>query len=714
MSSINETRENLLLIVDDDPGIRMLLRASMENAGYQVVEANDGVQAIEQFMRHKPAAILMDVDMPEIDGYEACARIRQDQAGLHVPIIMVTGMEDVDSVNRAYSAGATDFITKPINWDLLGYRVRYVLRSSRTFSELRTSEAKNDALLKAIPDTFFIVHQSGTIRDYIPGIDAGHLLEPRGDQQNIFDYFPARIAEEWHDQIADVAANKTASHFELKLGDGEDERHYELEIVPYLKNLTLTSFRDITERKKAEEKIHNLAYYDPLTGLPNRQRFHQQLELAIETAKKNDLKVAALYVDLDDFKRINDTLGHNYGDVVLQVASKRMARCVRDEDMVGRAETSTATMLKEPNLARLGGDEFVAILQNLRTEDEALVVAERIRDELMQPVQHEGQELVVTSSIGVAIYPDDGEDSESLLKNADMAMYQSKAAGRNSVRFYSGTMSIRSLERLSLEMSLRNALENDEFELYYQPKVSVETKCWVGFEALLRWQHPEEGFIDPKRFIPLAEETGLIEPLGKWALRQACNQTRKWVDKFGDNFTMGVNISSHQFLQSNDVADEILQELSRLSLSPRMLQVEVTESLMMDERVKAVAMISKLRDAGVTIAMDDFGTGKSSLGSLQSFPLDVLKIDSSFVQGLESDEGKAIVCKTIIEMGHNLGLRVNAEGVEMTEQFEFLREHHCDEVQGYLFCGPVPAQKLEAMLEAQQTETTDSEPAHSE
>jgi diguanylate cyclase (GGDEF)-like protein len=714
MSTIIGSTENLLLIVDDDPGIRMLLRASMENAGYQVVEANDGVQAIEQFLRHKPAAILMDVDMPEIDGYEACARIRQDSAGLHVPIIMVTGMEDVDSVNRAYSAGATDFITKPINWDLLGYRVRYVLRSSRTFSELRTSEAKNDALLKAIPDTLFIVHRSGIIYDYIPGIDAGHLLEPRGDQQSIFDYFPDRIAEEWHDHIADVFVKKTASHFELKLDDGEDECHYELEIVPYLHNLTLTSFRDITERKKAEKKIHTLAYYDPLTGLPNRQRFHQQLELAIETAKNRKLKVAALYVDLDDFKRINDTLGHNYGDAVLKVVSKRMARCVRDEDMVGRAETSTATMLQQQNLARLGGDEFVAILQNLRTEKEAMAVAERIREELMRPVQHEGQELVVTSSIGVAIYPNDGEDGESLLKNADMAMYQAKAAGRNSVRFYSGTMSIRSLERLGLEMSLRKALENDEFELYYQPKIHVETKRWIGFEALLRWDHPEDGFIDPEQFIPLAEECGLIGALSEWTLREACSQTKRWADKFGDNFTMGINISSHQFLQSDDAADDILQELSRMSLSPSMLQVEVTESLMMHDQIKTIAMLSKLRDAGVSIAMDDFGTGHSSLGSLQSFPLDVLKIDSSFVLGLESDEGKAVVCKTIIEMGHNLGLQVNAEGVEMTEQFEFLHKHRCDEVQGYLFCGPLPAEKIEAMQEAQQSATTDSEPVHSE
>lgn len=704
MSYSASQNDGRILVVDDDPTVRLLVRASLEKSGFEVEEAADGLEALEKFVSCKPIAILLDVDMPKLDGYGACARIREDAAGAHIPILMVTGMEDIDSINKAYAVGATDFIPKPINWAMLGHRIRYVLRASLAFQDLRASEAKNDALVKAIPDTLFVVRRSGEIVDYLPGSNAGPLAEPRGDQQTIFDYLPAEVAKRWHKLVLEVAISKSSRECELVLEDGGSEHYYELQLVPYLHDLTLTIFREITDRKHAEKRIHSLAYYDTLTGLPNRQRFQQQLVRAIETARETGRKVAALYVDLDNFKRINDTLGHNFGDAVLKTIAKRLERCTRSDDTVSRAEPES----QEPHLARLGGDEFVSILQNLRSEEQAVAVAERIRSELMRPVQHQGHEFVVTTSIGVSIYPDDGEDIDSLLKNADVAMYQAKEAGRNSVRFYSGTMSFRSLERLELETDLRRALERDEFDLHYQPKISVQTQQIVGMEALLRWTHPEHGPVSPSRFIPLAEECGLICGLGEWVLRRACHQAKLWADRFGSEFTIAVNLSSQQFVQT-DVADVVLKALFEASLNPRLLQLEITETILMHDLEETVATVRKIKDAGISLAMDDFGTGYSSLSYIQRFPLDVLKIDRSFVKDLEFNKDNAVICNTIIAMAHNLGLRVIAEGVETQGQFDYLRDHGCDQIQGFLFSKPLPAEELEEKLLLQQKNAAQAE-----
>lgn len=684
---------DLVLVVDDDPTLRMLVRAALEKFGFRVEEAIDGTEALEKFISEKPAAILMDVEMPRLNGYVACSRIRQDLAGVHIPILMMTGREDVESVNQAYAAGATDFIPKPINWAMLGHRVRYMLRASRVSQKLRTSEAKNDALINAIPDTFFVVRRDGKIVDYRAGGMGGPLAEPRGDQQTIFEYLPEDVARRWHKLILEVSNTKEARQCDLALGDEEERYHYELQLVPYLSDLTLTIFRDITERKRAEQRVHRLAYYDTLTGLPNRQLFQQQLSSAIEEAEKKNQKVAALYVDLDNFKRINDTLGHSFGDVVLKTIASRLEHCIRHDDYVTRAGTEE----KSVHLARLGGDEFVSILQGLNNEDEAVAVAERIRAELARPVQHQGHEFIVTSSIGVSVYPEDGDDIDSLLKNADLAMYQAKEAGKNSIRFYSGTMSLRSLERLQLESALRHALERDEFELHYQPKVCMATQQITGVEALLRWEHPELGKIAPDRFIPLAEECGLISELGEWVLQNACRQAKIWQDRFDADLSVAVNVSSQQFLQSS-VSDVVFKSLFEASLMPRLLHLELTESILMHDLEDTIATLDRLKEAGVTLAMDDFGTGYSSLSYLQRFPLDALKIDRSFVSDLEHKKDNAAICSTIIVMAHNLGLQVIAEGVETRAQYDYLRDHDCDQVQGYFISKPMSAADLERKI----------------
>jgi len=688
-TSTNE-REDLILVVDDDPTLRMLARATLEKSGFRVEEAEDGEQALRKFIQHRPAVILMDVEMPKLNGYETCKRIREDAVGAHVPVLMTTGLEDLDSVNRAYSAGATDFLPKPINWSLISHRVRYVLRASRTYRELRTSEAKNNALLNAMPDTLFVIRRNGEIVNFLPGNEAATLPEPRGDQLTIKEYLPDEIAQIWFESIRKVISDGTVQQREFSLQHNEQQYHYELQMVPYLNDLTLAIVREITNRKRTEAEIHRLAYFDTLTGLPNRLLFHQQLANAIEYAGKNGTKVAALYVDLDNFKRINDTLGHSFGDVVLKTIATRLDHCVRAEDCVTRAGSEEPGM----RLARLGGDEFVAILQDLETEEDAVAVADRIRKELTKPVEHLGHEFVVTSSIGVSLYPRDGDDIDTLLKNADVAMYQAKNAGRNSVRFYSGTMSLRSLERLELENGLRYAIERNELDLHYQPKIHLETGKLVGVEALLRWQHPERGDIPPSNFIPLAEECGLISSLGEWVLGKACRQIKAWQDRYQRDLKVAVNVSSQQFFNS-DFANVVLKEVFDAGLSPTSLQLELTETILMNDVKETIATLNTLKKAGTSLAMDDFGTGYSSLSYLNRLPVDTLKIDRSFVMDLETNRENAAICAAIIAMAHALNLLVVAEGVETEAQKEYLREQKCDQIQGYLISKPLPAETLE-------------------
>jgi len=683
-------RNNLVLVVDDDQTLRMLVRATLEKNGFKVEEAEDGEAALQAFIKHRPTVILMDVDMPKLDGYEACRRIRADAVGAHVPILMVTGLEDVDSINRAYSAGATDFIPKPINWSLLSHRVRYVIRASLTYQELRASESKNNALLNAMPDTLFVIRRNGTIVNFIPGSKTATMPEPRGDQLQISDYFPKDIAREWSARIQSVVKNGEPQQYEFSLGEEPEICHYELQMVPYLNDLVLAIVHEITDRKQAEERVHRLAYFDTLTGLPNRQLFQQQLSRAIDQAKENNTKVAALYIDLDNFKRINDTLGHSFGDVVLRTIAKRLDNCIRTEDCVIRADSDEQDL----RLARLGGDEFVAIVQDLDSEENAVTVSERIRAELTRPVEHQGHEFVVTSSIGVSLYPEDGSDIETLLKNADVAMYQAKSAGRNSVRFYSGTMSLRSLERLELENSLRYALERKELTLHYQPQIDLATGRMVGVEALLRWHHPERGDIPPATFIPVAEECGMITPLGQWVLENACRQAKAWQDRYDKKLGIAVNLSSQQFFHS-DVADVTLKAVFDASLPPHTLQLELTETILMNDLSETVTTLKRLKDAGISLAMDDFGTGYSSLSYLKRLPLDTLKIDRSFVMDLENNRDDAAICAAIIAMAHNLELRVIAEGVENQQQLEYLQSQGCDQIQGYLISPPLPPSELE-------------------
>lgn len=683
---------DIVLIADDDPDICQAMRTALQEDGFEIVEVSDGKEAVAAFSEHQPSLVLLEVELPVQDGFSACAEIRGLPNGVHVPIVMVTGREDLQAVNQAFGAGATDFIAKPINWSIFTHRIRYVRRAGIHFNELRRSEQKNEALLSAVPDTLFSLSLEGRILEFRPGSSTHPLPDPEDNTVQLVDYFPRPIAERWLSLNESVQKEGIARQCEFSLQYENETAHYEVRFVPYLEGQVLAIVTEFTERKRAQERIRRLAFYDTLTGLPNRQFFMMHVDRMIQIARDTDVQIAVLYIDLDNFKRINDNLGHSYGDGVLRAIAERLSGCVRRE---GPATDGSDDPV---GIARLGGDEFVCALE-YSEEGVLTAVAERIQDQLRQSVEFRGHEFVVTPSVGIATFPHDSDNAEDLLKFADVAMYQAKGAGRNAVRHYSGTMSLRSMHRLELEGGLRHALEHDELELYYQPKRDLHTGKTVGVEALLRWKDEAGDFISPGLFIPMAEETGLIVPLGEWVLRTACRQIKHWQNSLGADVNVAVNISSQQFYQS-DLKKTVMKALFEASIRPTLLQLELTESLLMQDVSETIDTLNYLKNSGVGLAIDDFGTGYSSLSYLRRFPLDALKIDRSFVAELQDNNDDAAICAAIIAMAHRLGLEVIAEGIETDHQLQFLRDQGCEQGQGFLLGRPLPAEEFERAVNA--------------
>ena len=444
------------------------------------------------------------------------------------------------------------------------------------------------------------------------------------------------------------------------------------------RELLLRSMQYSIERKRYQEQLEYQANYDALTGLPNRNLLHDRLKQSVY-AQRFVRSIGVVFLDIDHFKFVNDSLGHNTGDKLLQKVADRLLGAVRDGDTV----------------ARLGGDEFILVLNDQTGQEVIYRAMQRIISKIAEPIEVDGQELLVTASAGISLYPQDGPDVETLLKNADAAMYRAKDKGRNNFQFYTAEMNRQVNERLKLESALRRALERREFELYYQPRIHVENGELVGCEALLRWQHPEMGLTLPERFIGLAEETGLIVPIGEWVIKSACAQARAWQKKRMP-VTVSVNLSMRQFKQEG-LASVVDDALRQSGLEPKLLEMELTESLVMQDTEAAIRVLARLREIGVDLSVDDFGTGHSSLSYLTQLPISALKIDQSFVQDVKGTGGpdEGIVAQAIISLAHNLKLKVVGEGVETAAQFEFLKTHACDEVQGYHFGRPMPAADFE-------------------
>ncbi|MCX2977532.1 two-component system response regulator [Candidatus Marimicrobium litorale] len=577
-----------ILVVDDDQNVRMLARQCLEAEDMVVVEASNGFEAIDAFVRERPDLVFMDVEMPGMTGLEACERIREIPQGESIPIMIVTGSDDRSSIDKGFEAGATQYKTKPVNWSLLGRDVQYMLRASSAFNSL----------------------------------------------------------------------------------------------------------------KRQEDRLRYLAYYDPLTSLPNRRSFNEQLGRLLKRSRRHSTTAALLFIDLDHFKRINDSIGHARGDSLLVEIAKRLTMELREEDAINYFSDANAEQATEKEgateIARLGGDEFTVVLSDVSDVSDIEKVARRILNRLSEPIALQSHNPVVTPSIGIALYPEDGKDAETLIRNADTAMYVAKAEGRACYRFYDEEMNSRAVEQLKLEEELREAMRNDELELRYQPQVNSQSGEVVSLEALVRWKHPTRGMVSPQEFIPVAESTGQIIELGEWVMNEVSRHCQYWGGLGLDAFRVCVNISPLQFNQSN-LAEWVHEFLETSGLSPDRLELELTESAIMTDAETNIVKLRTLKALGLDLAVDDFGTGYSSLSYLKRFPIDTLKIDHSFVSDMDTPDGAAIV-DAIVALAQTLNLRVVAEGIETESQLAYLASKSCDLLQGFYFSRPIYPEDVPALL----------------
>lgn len=676
-----------VLVLEDNPGDLRLLREMVADEGdmrFHLSAVSRLMEALEVLDREPYDLILADLNVPDSTGLETFQSLHQRAPD--TPVILVTGNTDESTALAAVANGAQDYLVKDgLEARALTRAMMYAVERNRVEQERRQLVA----ILGATTDVVWTITPDGRIRFLN---QAGHavlgLPADTGlgavDLMEHFAPWAARLVREESIPCAirdGVWLGETAL-----LGPDRTEIPVSQIIIAHRSHsgrllFLSTIARDIRERKRTEERLARLAQFDPLTGLPNRDLFRDRLTQAMQRARRHERLLALLFIDLDNFKDVNDTLGHSAGDQLLKEIGKRLERCLRGEDTVGR----------------LGGDKFTVLIEDLASIEQLQVVLDKLLRELSMGVPLAGTEVFVTASIGATLYPLGDADTETLLKQADAAMYQAKSNGRNNYQFYSHELQIRIAQRLALANDLRRAVERDELILEYQPQVDVVTGAVTCVEALLRWNHPRDGLILPGVFIPIAEQTGQIGTLGDWVLRTACRQCGLWRAAGHRRARVSVNVSARQFRLTNMVRI-VRSALDEARLEADALELEITEGLMMENLHAVEGVLRELREMGVTLAVDDFGTGYSSLAYLKHLPLHCLKIDRSFVRDLPADGDSASIARSILAMAHHLNLSVVAEGVETQEQYDFLVDEGCDMVQGFLLSRPLAAAGVEALL----------------
>lgn len=799
-----------ILVVDDDRFMRVFLKDLLNEAGFNVETVADGSTALDSFTSSQPDLILMDLNMPGKDGFQACREIRNRPNGTHTPILMVTSMDDEKSIQLAYEAGATDFITKPIKAGILIHRIRYILRSTRntkllakdqvrldimqriarlsdwewnpSSGELRVSDEtlrllgmsegkrissfeeflsilpfherdKIASILKttvanksscflefqiaghSLSSSFFRLHGQtiaetpeasgimvGTIQDVteirlnenrtlmlkqaIECLPIGITLVDTNGRTIFVNPAEAELHGYSVEELVGAEAGQLAHHrldntipleqldcYGLWNRESIHKKKNGQELPVQLTSAVVknssgdilgmvTTCEDITTRKNSENKIHNLAYIDSLTGLPNRSMFRDRLDHMIALAHRENRKFCLLFLDIDNFKNVNDTQGHRFGDMLLQEVAKRLSGNMRESD----------------TLARIGGDEFVFIISSVVDQESASIVARRIMTLFAEPFAVEGRLIYSSASIGIAIYPDDGRDNETILKCADNAMYHAKNEGKGLFRFYSMQMHHEMMRRVAIENGLRHGFERKEFFLHYQPQWELKTAGMTGAEVLLRWKSPDFGLMPPAEFISLMEDSGLICELGEWIIRTASYHVKKWASNGSGAFRLAINISVHQLKQPDFLA-MVKRIISETGVDPAALEFEFTESVFMDNGDRNIRILRSLKEMGILLSMDDFGTGFSSLSYLKNFPFDKIKIDRSFIVDVADNTDNRKIVKAIITLADSMGIKVIAEGVENGEQLEILNRLGCNEAQGFYLAEPMSLEDITEILD---------------
>jgi diguanylate cyclase (GGDEF)-like protein len=667
----------LAIIADDEDLGRVLLAESVAEVGLQSMAFGNGTDALAAALSHDATIVLLDVDMPGLDGFEVCSRLRAEPRFATVPIVMVTGHEDSVAIGRAFEAGATDFVAKPVNWALLPRRLEYILRNAASARALNERMVEVRTLVEAIPDTLWVVDAEGRIQ-WSPHTQAKVGAEAL--TMDTVDVVPPKYVPQ-----ALAAIGQTARDgLQRKLEYREDRTSYEMRFTRREGGDVVVVRQDTTERTVAAERIEKLAYYDVLTGLPNRQRCIEVCERMFADARRVNECVAVICLDINSLKRVNDTFGHSTGDAVLRAFASRLAHTVE------RFGADAPRML----IARFGGDEFVVVIRHASARSFGMQVASACSEAFKQPITEEALEFYPAPSVGLAVYPDDGTDVATVLKHADTAMYQSRAGATGAVAAYSAAMSSRMRDWLELEGRLRRAVHNDLLSLVFQPKFRLDERRLVGVEALLRWQDDEYGDISPTRFVEIAEDSGLILDMSSWVVRAACRQMRKWID-MGFRVPVAINCSPKELLHG-DPARVVEAEAAAAGVPTSLIEIEITESLLVKDSSKVQNALQRLRKLGCRIALDDFGTGYSSLAYITRFPPDRIKIDKAFVRDVDRSASDAAIANAILSLAASLNLTVTAEGVERPGQLEWLRSRGCHEAQGFLLARPLKAADFEA------------------
>jgi PAS domain S-box-containing protein len=708
-SADDEVEPPKVLLVDDDEVNLMLTAAALRERGFDVTDVDSGERAMHELACAAPDVIVLDALMPGIDGFETCRTLRALPGFENMPVLMLTGLDDEASITRAYQAGATDFFVKSTQWSLLAGRLRYLLRASRMRLELERSRARLGRAQDLARMGSFDWRRAGdraagvlllsTEGLRVFGCGPGERLGLRA----LLRMVPADERRSLLRLLRGVLAHSSvlATDVPVTLRDGR-HRIIHVEAEPeyneHGQGIGYTGIvQDVTDRRLAEDRIRHLANFDPLTGLPNRHQLIWRTERALQHARRMGHQAALLLIDLDRFKNINDTLGHTAGDELLVEVARRLRGCVRHSDQVmeGAVEAvGPAWHRKLEAVGRLGGDEFVALLPEVGDEGDAERVAQRMLDVMREPIFVGGGEWVVTASIGIAVFPRDGQTVADLMRNSDVAMYAVKDQGKNAAVVYSPMLMGRGRERLELESALHKAIERDELVLHYQPKVDVRAARMIGVEALMRWQRGNV-LVPPADFIPLAEETGLIVPMSEWLLREAARQVKIWRQTIGFEATVAVNMPIRIFERS-DLVERIHEAVGSVGVPTSSLLVEITENNLMKNLQDVMPSLHRLNEIGVEVSVDDFGTGYSSLAYLGTLPISEVKIDKAFVRDLGVTPKGSAVITAIIALARSLGLRVIAEGVESLRQMDELHRLGCGLMQGYQFSRPVPPEQLES------------------